>query len=71
MPPKTLPITASWKYKNLFENKAKATKPLNLRIENLNEIKINPALIRNIIPPQNSTMDHKSTSSKTRTDQII
>ena len=36
--------------KNLFENKAKAIKPLNLRIQNLlNEIKINPKIIHHTI----------------------
>ena len=47
------------RYKNLFENKAKPIKPFNLRIQNLNEIKIN------------TKMDHKSTNRKTRTNQII
>ena len=38
------------RYKNLFENKAKAIKPHNLRIQNLlNEIKINPSIIHDII----------------------
>ena len=37
-------------YKNLFKNKAKAIKPLNLRIKNLfNEIKVNPKIIHNTI----------------------
>ena len=39
------------KYKNLFENKEKAIKPFNLRIQTLlNEIKINPKIIHNTIP---------------------
>ena len=39
------------RYKNQFENKAKAIKPLNLRIQNLpNEIKINPKIIHDTIP---------------------
>ena len=36
------------KYENLSENKAKAIKPLNPRIQTLlNEIKINPNIIHN------------------------
>ena len=58
------------KCKNLFENKAKAIEPFNLRIQGLNEIKINPKIIR-YHPSQNSIMDHKSTNSKTRTNQVI
>ena len=38
------------RYKNLFENKEKAIKPFNLRIQTiLNEIKINPTIIHNTI----------------------
>ena len=37
------------RYKNLFENKAKAIKPLNIRIQTLNEIKINPKIIHDTI----------------------
>ena len=38
------------RYKNLFENKEKAIKPFNLRIQNLlNEIKINPKIIHQTI----------------------
>ena len=38
------------RYKNLFENKATAIKPLNLKIQALfNEIKINSKIIHNVI----------------------
>ena len=41
------------RYKNLFENKEKAIKPFNLRIQTLlNEIKINPKIIHNTILPK-------------------
>ena len=41
------------KYKNLFENNAKAIKNLNLRTQNLlNEIKIKPKIINNTIIPK-------------------
>ena len=57
------------KYKNLFENKVKAIKPFNLSIQTLlNEIKINPKIIHNILPVWTI---HESVNSKTRTNQII
>ena len=60
------------KYKNLFENKEKAIKTFNLRIQTLlNEIKINPKIIHNTILPQNSTMDHKPTNNKARPNQTF
>ena len=38
------------RYKNLFENKVKALKPLNLKTPNLlNEIKINPQIIHDTV----------------------
>ena len=41
------------RYKNLFENKEKAIKPFNMRIQTLlNEIKINPKIIHNTILPK-------------------
>ena len=41
------------RYENLFENKEKAIKPFNLRIQNLlSEIKINPKIIHNTILPK-------------------
>ena len=41
------------RYKNLFENKAKVIKPIDLRIQTLlNEIKINPKIIHNTILPK-------------------
>ena len=41
------------RYKNLSENKEKAIKPFNLRIQTLlNEIKINSKIIHNIILPK-------------------
>ena len=41
------------RYKNLFENKTKAIKPLNLRIQTLlNKIKINPKIMHNNILPK-------------------
>ena len=41
------------RYKNLFENKAKVIKPIDLRIQTLlNEIKINPKIIHHTILPK-------------------
>ena len=41
------------RYKNLSENKEKAIKPFNLRIQTLlNQIKINPKIMHNTILPQ-------------------
>ena len=44
------------RYKNLFENKAKAIKPLNLKIQNhLNKIKINPKILHHTILPKTAS----------------
>ena len=60
------------RYKNLFENKSKAIKPFNLRIQTLlNKIKINPKIIHNTILPKNKTMDHEPTNNKARTNETI
>ena len=53
-----------------WENKTKAIKPLNLRIQDLNEMKTNFKIYH---PPQNSTMDHQpelNKLSKTKTHSI-
>ena len=59
------------RYKNLFENKAKAIKPLNLRIQTLKEIKINLKIIHNTILPKHTPSLSKRNSSTSKTTSQI